>query len=329
MRLFFLCADFPFFSCCSFENLLYCSPMSENQTQETQKNALVAILGRPSAGKSTFLNTACQEPVAIVSPVPQTTRNAIRGIVNTSFGQLVFVDTPGYHESEKKLNLRLKSVTEETLEGADCILYIIDTTRPTGGEEQMNVSLAARYSDRLVVALNKIDSRDSQPDPARQFVREFLPDVPESRIFEISAQKDEGINDVLKALYAIAPEQPPLYSEDLYTDQNIEFRISEIIRGEAINRLSQELPHCLYVQIADLERRGDGGKLWVRAFICVERESQKGIVIGKGASMIKEIRIAALRKICDVFPYKVELDLQVKVDKNWRQHDTTLTRLIP
>ena len=162
--------------------------MSENQMQETQKNALVAILGRPSAGKSTFLNTACQEPVAIVSPVPQTTRNAIRGIVNTSFGQLVFVDTPGYHESEKKLNLRLKSVTEETLEGADCILYIIDTTRPTGGEEQMNVSLAARYSDRLVVALNKIDSRDSQPAPARQFVRVFLPDVPESRMFEISAQ---------------------------------------------------------------------------------------------------------------------------------------------
>ena len=120
----------------------------ENNNEKPQKisNALVAILGRPSSGKSTFVNTACQEPVSIVSPVPQTTRNAIRGIVNTSFGQLVFVDTPGYHESEKKLNLRLKTVTEEQLDGADLILYIIDTTRKPSSEEEINISLAKKYS---------------------------------------------------------------------------------------------------------------------------------------------------------------------------------------
>lgn len=305
--------------------------MSENETKnmsENQRNALVAILGRPSAGKSTFLNTACQEPVAIVSPVPQTTRNAIRGIVNTSFGQLVFVDTPGYHASDKKLNLRLKSVTEETLDGADCILYIIDTTRSVGEEEQKNAALAARYSSCLVVALNKIDAAESRAEESRKFIKEFLPELPDSRIFEISAKNDEGINEVLRALYEISPEQPPLYTEDVYTDQNIEFRISEVIRGEAINRLSQELPHCLYVQIADLEKRANGAKLWVRAFLCVERESQKGIVIGKGASMIKTIRTESLRKLSEIFPYKIDLDLQVKVDKNWRQHDNTLSRLI-
>lgn len=305
---------------------------SQNEVESSkigEKSALVAILGRPSSGKSTFMNTACQEPVSIVSPIPQTTRNAIRGIVNTSFGQLVFVDTPGYHESEKKLNLRLKNVTEEQLKDSDCILYIIDTTRSPGDEELMNVSLAEKYPERLVVALNKIDAKDSNVTKIKTFVSEHLPSVPSKRVLEMSAEKDIGINEVLKALYDIAPVAPALYTEDMYTDQNIAFRISEIVRGEAINRLEQELPHCLYVDIADLEQRGNNGKIWVRAFICVERESQKGMVIGKGASMIKQIRMASLKKIQDVFPFKVELDLQVKVDKNWRQHDNTLTKLIP
>ena len=309
--------------------------MTENTNQNEEnslgigsKTALVAILGRPSAGKSTFINTACQEPVSIVSPVPQTTRNAIRGIVNTSLGQLVFVDTPGYHDSDKKLNLRLKSVTEDVLAGADCLLYVIDTTREPGDEEKMNAELAAKHADNLVVALNKTDAHDSKCERCRQFLSIYLPQVPGERILEMSAKNDEGINEVLKAIYAVSPEAPALYTEDMYTDQDIAFRISEIIRGEAINRLSQELPHCLYVSVADVESRGSNGKLWVRAFICVERESQKGIVIGKGAAMIKEIRMASLHKIADVFPFKIELDLQVKVDKNWRQKDVTLTRLI-
>lgn len=294
-----------------------------------EKTALVAILGRPSAGKSTFINTACQEPVSIVSPIPQTTRNAIRGIVNTSLGQLVFVDTPGYHDSEKKLNLRLKSVTEETLEGADCILYVIDTTREPGEEEKMNVALAAKYIEHLVVALNKIDASDSKIRKSREFVKLYLPELPEERILEMSAKDDSGINEVLRALYDVSPVAPALYTEDVYTDQDIAFRISEIVRGEAINRLQQELPHCLYVSIADLEKRGENGKIWVRAFVCVERDSQKGMVIGKGAGMIKQIRLASIKKIHEVFPFKVDLDLQVKVDKNWRQHDNTITRLVP
>ena len=301
----------------------------ENDAGIGEKTALVAILGRPSAGKSTFINTACQEPVSIVSPVPQTTRNAIRGIVNTSLGQLVFVDTPGYHDSEKKLNLRLKSVTEETLEGADCILYVIDTTRVPGEEEKMNVALAAKYLEHLVVALNKIDANDSKVKKSREFIEEYLPWLPADRVLEMSAKNDTGINDVLRALYGVAPVAPALYTEDVYTDQDIAFRISEIVRGEAINRLTQELPHCLYVDVADLEKRGNNGKIWVRAFICVERDSQKGMVIGKGASMIKQIRLASLKKIQEVFPFKVDLDLQVKVDKNWRQHDNTITKLIP
>jgi GTP-binding protein Era len=306
----------------------------ENQSEPEnsgigEKTALVAILGRPSAGKSTFINTACQEPVSIVSPIPQTTRNAIRGIVNTSLGQLVFVDTPGYHDSEKKLNLRLKSVTEETLEGSDCILYVIDTTREPGEEEKMNATLASKYVEHLVVALNKIDANDSKVKKSREFVKLYLPGLPEERILEMSAKNDTGINEVLRALYSVSPVAPALYTEDVYTDQDIAFRISEIVRGEAINRLQQELPHCLYVSVADLEQRGNNGKIWVRAFICVERDSQKGMVIGKGAGMIKQIRMASIKKIHEVFPFKVDLDLQVKVDKNWRQHDNTITKLSP
>jgi len=299
-----------------------------NET-EGNKTAVVAIVGRPSAGKSTFLNTVCGEPVSIVSPVPQTTRNAIRGIVNTSLGQLVFIDTPGYHESEKKLNLKLRSVTEDQLAGADCVLYMIDSTREPGEEEKMTAELVKPHAAKTVIAINKTDAPDSKPDKSSTFLAAAIPDIASERVFRISAKNDTGINDVLKALYSIAPDAPKLYSEEFYTDQDVGFRIAEVIRGQAINRLDQELPHSIYIDIADMEMKKEGKLLWVRAFICVEHESQKGIVIGKGASMIKTIRIESLKALRKIFSYRIDLDLQVKVDKNWRQKDTVLTKLIP
>ena len=299
--------------------------MEETQTLKT---AVVAIIGRPSAGKSTFLNTACQEPVSIVSPIPQTTRNAIKGIVNTSLGQLIFIDTPGYHDSEKKLNLRLRNVTESQLDGIDAVLYIIDATRPSGEEEVHTAALLKGLQKKTVVAINKIDLPQAKPLPVRQFISENLPEIPAQRIFEMSAQKDTGINEVLRALYEISPEGAPIYDEETYTDQDLTFRICEVIRGEAINRLADEIPHAVYVQVADVEHRNNGKKLWIRAFLCVERESQKGIVIGKGAAKIKEIRMAALKKLSEIYIQKIDLDLQVKVDKNWRQKDHILNKLI-
>ena len=301
----------------------------ENTNQNELKTAIVTIIGRPSAGKSTFLNTACQEPVSIVSPIPQTTRNAIKGIVNTSYGQLIFIDTPGYHDSEKKLNLRLKNVTESNLDGIDCLLYVIDSTREPGEEEVHTAQLVQKLADKTVVAINKTDLPAAKPAKIRKFLETQLPQIPQERIFEMSAQKDIGINEILKALYDISPVAPPMYDEESYTDQDLSFRIAEIIRGEAINRLQDEIPHAVYVDIADVEHRNNGKKIWVRAFLCVERESQKGIVIGKGASKIKEIRTAASRKINEIYMQKIDLDLQVKVDKNWRQRDYTLNKLIP
>ncbi len=302
---------------------------TSNENNTVLHTGVVTIIGRPSAGKSTFLNTACQEDVSIVSPIPQTTRNAIKGIVNTSFGQLIFIDTPGYHDSDKKLNLKLRNVTENQIDGVDGVLYIIDSTRTTGEEEIHTANLIKGLQDKTVIAINKTDLPASKPLPIRQFIAENLPQIPAERIFEISAEKDIGINDVLKALYSITPEGQPIYDEELATDQDLSFRVCEVIRGEAINRLQDEIPHALYVEVADVEHRNEGKKLWIRAFLCVERDSQKGIVIGKGASKIKEIRMAAIKKLSQIYIQKIDLDLQVKVDKNWRQKDYTLNRLIP
>lgn len=304
--------------------------MNENN-QEKLRTGVVTIVGRPSSGKSTFLNTACQEDVSIVSPIPQTTRNAIKGFVNTSLGQLVFIDTPGYHNSEKKLNQRLRNVTESQLDGIDAALYIIDITRDPGEEEELTAKLLEKNQDKTVVAFNKTDllPRKDLLLKYYDFIQKNLPDVPKERIFEMSAKNDNGINEVLKALYEIVPEGVPMYDDELYTDQDLSFRVKEVIRGEAINRLKDEIPHAVYVEVADVEHRNEGKKLWIRAFLCVERESQKGIVIGKGASMIKEIRTASVKKLNQIYMQKIDLDLQVKVDKNWRQRDVTLNRLIP
>ena len=291
------------------------------------KTALVTIIGRPSAGKSTFLNTAAGEPVSIVSAMPQTTRNAIRGIVNTSFGQLVFVDTPGYHDSEKKMNLRMRNIVAEQLDSSDLVLYIIDTTRSCAEEERLIADLLESHQDKLVIALNKIDAPRPLTEHVRNFIKKHLPNVPENRILEMSAKNDEGINEVLKALYEMAKVAPHLYTEEVYTDQEVDFRIAEVIREQAINRLEEEVPHAVYVQIADLEMRSPT-KMWCRAFICVEKDSQKGIVIGKGAQMIKTIRLESIKQLKKIFDYKIDLDLQVKVDKNWRQRDVTLNKLL-
>jgi GTP-binding protein Era len=147
-------------------------------------------------------------------------------------------------------------------------------------------------------------------------------------VLEISALAKTGLDPLLEALYVLAPEGDAMYPEDYYTDQEVDFRIAELIREKAMNRLSEELPHAIYVEVADTEFRENGARLWVRAFIIVERESQKGIVVGKGGAMIKAIRQAAQKDMDRIFDWKTELDLRVKVAKDWRQSDHTLRRLI-
>ncbi len=292
------------------------------------KTAVVAIIGRPSAGKSTFLNTASGEKISIVSEIPQTTRNAVKGIVNTSFGQLVFIDTPGYHNSDKKLNLKLKTITQDQLSDADLILYMLDSTRPAGEEEKLTAELILPFADKTVIGINKIDDKHAKPALCKTFIEKTFDIFPENRSLEISAKEDTGINELLKALYELAPEAPNLYPEEYYTDQEVDFRIAEIIREQAITRLRDEIPHSIYVDISDMEWRKNGKELWVRAFLVVERESQKGMVIGKGATMIKTIRVESIKELRKLFDYRIDLDLQVKVNKNWRKKDGVLTKIL-
>jgi GTP-binding protein Era len=293
-----------------------------------KKAAFVAVVGRPSAGKSTLVNTLCGEKVAIVSPVPQTTRNAIRGIVNRAEGQLVFVDTPGRHLSERKLNKKLADVAGRAQAAADLVLYVLDAARPPGAEEEAVAARIKGGESRTVAAINKIDSNTADRKAAENFLREKLPGLEQNRCFPVSALRNEGTEPLLGCLFALAGAGDPFYPEECYTDQDPAFRIAEIIREKAINRLRQELPHALYVEVADAELRENGAKLWVRAFIVTERESQKGMIVGKGGRMIKAIREEALADLGRIFDWKVELDLRVKASRDWRHNDAVLRRLI-
>ncbi|MDR1838394.1 MAG: GTPase Era [Treponema sp.] len=297
--------------------------MTEKKSNRA-KCGFVALVGRPSVGKSTLLNRMCGEKVAIVSGVPQTTRNAIRGIVNREQGQLVFVDTPGRHISQKKLNKKLMEVSERALEDCELVLYVLDATRAPGHEEEEVASLLKPLAEKIVVAVNKTDAPGADINRAEEFVSASF--AAPRHCFAISAKTGQGIDELLAALFSIAPEGEAFYGEDYYTDQETSFRIAEIIREKAINRLRQELPHSLYVDIADMELKES--RLWVRAFIIVERESQKGMVVGKGGEMIKAIRLAALNDLKNIFDWKIDLDLRVKTGKDWRHNDNTLRRII-
>nr|AFD04876.1 GTP-binding protein [Treponema denticola ATCC 33521] len=290
-------------------------------------SGVVTIIGRPSAGKSTFLNTASGEKVSIVSAIPQTTRNAIRGIVNTTKGQIVFIDTPGYHKSEKKLNLKLQEIAKTRLEEGDAVLYLIDLSREFGEEEKNICSLLIPLQNKTVIGLNKADLKSSKAELVKKELLRLLPDIPQERIFEISALKDKGINEILSLLIELLPEGEALYPEDIYTDQDVVFRITEIIREQAILHTREEIPHALYAGVEDAEMRKNGKELWVRAFLYVEKESQKAMLIGKEAAVIKSIRIKSMAELRKIFPYKVQLDLQVRVNKNWRQKDNIIKKI--
>ncbi len=309
------------------------------------KAAVIAIIGRPSAGKSTLMNQLCGQKISIVSSAPQTTRNTIRGIFTDPRGQLIFIDTPGFHLSDKKINLRMKSLVAESLAEVDAALYLVDSSRAPGEEEAAVAKVLADHPVPTVIALNKIDlagdptagpEDDRSPKPPySEFTAFFDRNLPDSPVFEISALGGSGVQELLNLLFEQAPEGELMYPEEFYTDQLPEFRVSEIIREKAIERVRQEVPHALYVEIADMEQEQEEEpsnrsepRLWIRAFLVIERESQKAILIGRGGSMIKEIRVAAQKEIEAVFPYRVYLDLRVKVNPKWRKSDPTLKRLI-
>jgi GTP-binding protein Era len=289
------------------------------------KSAVVGIVGRPSAGKSTLLNRLCGAKVSIVSPVPQTTRNRIRGIVTRPRGQLVFLDTPGFHLSERKLNRYLTDLVSVTLGDADIVLYLVDGTRSVGDEEQALLERVRSAAKPCVVAVNKSDRRGAAWSEVRAALAAALPAAP---VHEVSARDGAGVEELAAALLELAPEGDQLYPDEYYTDQDPEFRIAEIVREKAIAHTREELPHAIYVRLEDLEMSGDGERLHARGFILVERESQKGILVGKAGDRIRAIVAEAEHELRALFPYPVDLDLRVKVDRDWRKRDPLLRKLI-
>jgi GTP-binding protein Era len=287
------------------------------------KSAFVAIIGRPSSGKSTLLNQLTGHKVSIISPVPQTTRNRIRGILNEESGQLVFIDTPGFHLSERKLNLHLKKLILDTLKEVDMIVYLVDSTRAPGSEEKNLWHLLSPLALPLVIAVNKIDHTSALLEPMLVQLHSHFSAAP---LVPVSALTGEGLPRLKEVLFAAAPEGDLLYPQDFYTDQTPEFRIAEIIREKAITRTHSELPHALYVELSDMEMQER--RLWVRGFLCVERDSQKGILIGRGGDKIRAIVREAEEELNDIFPYAVKLDLRVKVRPKWRKKDGLLKKLI-
>ena len=232
------------------------------------KSAFITVAGRPSAGKSTLVNQICGHKVSIVSRTPQTTKNQIRGIFTADEGQFVFLDTPGYYDSDKKSNQELQEITISSLDESDLILYVADLTRDTGKEEEILTGIVAKLGRKVFVALNKCDTSEQETIENRKTFFTKALNIPENHIFPVSAKTGEGKDALIKALFDAAPEGPMMYPEEYYTDQEVDFRISEIIREKVINRTQDEIPHCIRVEIADMEMKEENGleRLFVRAF---------------------------------------------------------------
>ncbi|MDD3981363.1 MAG: GTPase Era [Spirochaetia bacterium] len=288
------------------------------------KSAFAAIVGRPSAGKSTLLNALCGAKVSIVSPVPQTTRNTVRGIVNRTGGQIVFLDTPGFHISEKRFNLKLRDLVTRALADADLVVYLVDATREPGPEEEAMAAALKGIGRPLVAALNKIDHAEAVPDRAAAFVTLKLP---KAVLISISALEGKGLDELMERLIELAPEGPAWYPKEYYTDQEPVFRIAEIVREKILRHTRQELPHAVFVDYSDSRRLGDGS-LEASYDIVVERSSQKGILIGKAGSMIQKIRQESEAELEELFEYPIHLRLQVRVDPDWRRDEKRLEKLI-
>ncbi|MFW5642830.1 MAG: GTPase Era [Alkalispirochaeta sp.] len=292
------------------------------------RSGFVMLLGRPSSGKSTLVNALCGHKVSIVSSVPQTTRNTIRGIVNDPRGQIVLLDTPGFHTSERAFNLKLREVVTDHLSEAEVLLYLIDPTRPPGEEEQAIAGIVRSLEVPRVVVITKTDSPRAKVDGARRFLaEERLEELPVVEVGGLhEPQGATGIGQLLDAVFAELPEAAPWYPDDYYTDQPPHFRIAEIVREQAIIRSREEVPHALFVEVADLEQ--DEKRIWGRVFIYVERNSQQGILVGKKGATITAIRKESEAILSGLFPVPVRLSVQVKVRPKWRRDAALLKRLI-
>ncbi len=294
-----------------------------NEVSENYKSGFVAVIGRPNVGKSTLLNNILKQKVAAVSPKPQMTRKQQLGILTTDTAQIVFIDTPGLHIAHHKLGDFMNQAAEMALMDADILIWIVDSTFLPTQEDRLIAERIQKQkvSPIVILALNKIDLVESDLLDARQ--RYYMELLPEMHVFRISAENNLGIEELLQAVIAWLPYGQPYYSEEQVTDLYERDIALELIREAILNHLSDEVPHAVGVRLDEYQDRGED-KAYLMATLFVERESQKGILIGKGGTMIRAIGITARKEIEELTGRQVFLDLRVKVHKNWRNNPDAL-----
>jgi len=280
-------------------------------------------VGRPNAGKSTLVNALVESKVSIVTPVPQTTRNRILGILHRPDAQVIFMDTPGVHKPLSRLNEQMMNYVRQALADRDLAVLIVDASEKFGKGDEFVINLLNEYSPRAILALNKID-RVHKPDLLPLMDR-YSKLYGFEEIFPISALRGDGLEGLLTAIVQRLPEGPPYFPADEYTDQPERFLASEIIREKVIRHTKHEMPYVTAVLIEGFEE----GTLITRlhATIVVEKDSQKPIVIGAGGARLKEIGSEAREELEKLFPPRVYLELFVKVQPHWRNNSAVVAEL--
>ncbi len=286
------------------------------------RSGFVAIVGRPNVGKSTFLNKVLGQKVAIVSSKAQTTRHRIKGIHSEDDAQVVFVDTPGIHKPLHLLGEQLVKTAVDSLSEVDLILFLLDGRTSAGRGDKYVADLLSKVNKPVVFVLNKVDSLKVDPEVLQSY--EALGE--HVSVHVISALYGKGVQPLLKEIVERMPEGPPFYSEDEVTDQSERDLAGELVREAVLRQTSEEVPHAVAVRVDEFKER-DGGKTFIQATIFVERDSQKGILIGEKGSKLKEIGAAARQSIEKALDRSVYLELWVKVLPNWRKQAKSLKQL--
>ncbi|OAS13683.1 GTPase Era [Paenibacillus oryzisoli] len=288
------------------------------------KSGFVAIIGRPNVGKSTLMNQIIGQKIAIMSDKPQTTRNKIHGVYTSDNGQIVFLDTPGIHKPTSKLGDYMSKVAHGTLGEVDAVLFLVDVADGIGGGDRYIIEQLKHIETPVILVLNKIDL--VQPEALLAIITNYKDLYNFAEIIPVSALKGNNITTLLEQIIRYLPEGPQYYPADQITDHPEQFVCAELVREKILHMTREEIPHSIAVQIEDM-RVEPNGIVHISAVIFVERESQKGIVIGKQGALLKEIGRQARRDIETLLGSKTFLELWVKVKKDWRNQDRVLRDL--
>ena len=281
------------------------------------KAGFVTLIGRPNVGKSTLMNHLIGQKIAITSNKPQTTRNRIQTVLTTEEGQIVFLDTPGIHKAKNKLGNYMVNVAERTLEEVDVILWLVEPTDYIGAGERHIIEQLKKTKTPVILVINKIDT--VKRDSLLAFIDTYRKELDFQEIVPVSALKGDNTEELVKCIFQYLPYGPAFYDEDTVTDQPMRQIVAELIREKALRLLEDEIPHGIAVSIESMKEKGK--ICHIEATIVCERESHKGIIIGKGGQMLKKIGSAARPEIEDLLEMQVNLQLWVKVKKDWRDSD--------